>query len=415
MRHLLRSLILYLVRLLGWPRVLLAARFAGQRTTGPARILLVRPDHLGDLLLTTPALQALRQQAPGAHITLLVGPWSYEIMARQPALDRLQTCAFPGFRRAPQSLLAPYRLLVSTARELRRDRYDLALNLRPDFWWGAALLYLAGIPRRVGYALPQGRPFLTHALPLAVPEHAAVSNLRLVSAGLVALGYQAPAEPFTPQAYPAHFVPTAEERAWARERLRAEGIADDAPLILLPPGSGGAVKLWRSQAWATCANALRAWLTSASPARILLTGSPGERALIEEIARGIPAGAVLVTDATIGRLAALMERAVCVLTVDNGPGHLAVTRGTPGVHLFGPTDPRIFGPWGDPARHIVLTSTQRCPGCLALPCGRLDWAPAEVAAHPCVRVIAEERVLEAAKRLLSRNGEILTGKQVQDT
>jgi ADP-heptose:LPS heptosyltransferase len=413
MKRLLRSLILLLVRLLAWPRVLLAAR-AARQVPSAARVLLVRPDHMGDLLLTTPALQALREQIPGAQITLLVGPWSREVMARQPALDHLQICAFPGFQRAPQGPLAPYRLLVSTAWELRRGRYDLALNLRPDFWWGAALLYLAGIPRRVGYALPPGRPFLTHALPLAAPEHAAVSNLRLVSAGLSALGYQELARPLTPQAYPASFVPTALERAWARERLQAEGVSDNTPLILLPPGSGGAVKLWRPEAWATCARALQAWLTTASPAHILLTGSPGERALLEQIAYDIPAGVTLITEAAVGQLAALLERATCVLTVDNGPGHLAVTLGTPGVHLFGPTDPRIFGPWGDPARHIVLTSTQRCPTCPLLPCGRLDWTAAELPAHPCVRLISEERVLAAAKQLLAGN-EVLTGRQVQET
>ncbi len=379
----------------------------------PVRILLVRPDHLGDVLLMTPALQALREHAPDAQITLLVGPWSREIVVRQQALDHLRICAFPGFQRAPQGMLAPYRLLFSTAREMRQGRYDLAFNLRPDFWWGAALLYLAGIPRRVGYALQPGQPFLTHALPYPAPEHAAISNLRLVNAGLVALGYEELAEPFTPQNYPMHFTPTTEERTWARERLRAEGIADDAPLILIPPGSGGAVKLWRSEAWATCANALRAWLTSSSPARILLTGSPGERPLVEEVARGIP-GAALVTDATICQLASLLERAACVLTVDNGPGHLAVAQGTPSVHLFGPTDPRLFGPWGDAARHLVLASTQRCPACSAIPCGRLDWAPAELPEHPCVRVISEDRVLGAAKSLLHAE-ERQAKKQAQET
>jgi ADP-heptose:LPS heptosyltransferase len=155
-------------------------------------------------------------------------------------------------------------------------------------------------------------------------------------------------------------------------------------------------------------------LTTSSPARILLTGSPGERSLVEEIVRGIPAGAPLVTDATVGQLAALLERAACVLTVDNGPGHLAVAQNTPSVHLFGPTDPRIFGPWGDLARHIVLASTQRCPACPAIPCGRLDWTPAELPAHPCVRVISEERVLEAAKSLLQVR-EIQAERQAQET
>jgi ADP-heptose:LPS heptosyltransferase len=141
-------------------------------------------------------------------------------------------------------------------------------------------------------------------------------------------------------------------------------------------------------------------LTSSQQARILLTGSPGERALVEEVARGIPEGATLVTNASIGQLAALLERATIVLTVDNGPGHIAVAQDTPSVHLFGPTDPRIFGPWGSPARHIVLASTQRCPTCPAIPCGRLDWAAEDLPEHPCVRVIAEQRVLTAANKLL---------------
>ncbi len=399
MKRIVRLLILLAVRALGWPHAHRAALAARQQPAGPARILLLRPDHLGDLILTTPILQALKDHAPDVQITMMIGPWSSEIVARHPALDRLLTCAFPGFQRAPQSALAPYKLLFSTAQQLRRGRYDLAINLRPDFWWGAALLYLAGIPRRVGYALQPGQPFLSHALPFPPAEHAAVSNLRLASAGLLALGYEPLAEPFTPENYPARFTPNAEERAWANARLRAEGIEEDTPLLVIPPGSGGAVKLWRSEAWADCANTLRARLTSPRQARILLTGSPGERALVEEIAHGIPEGATIVTDASIGQLAALLERANCVLTVDNGPGHIAVTQETPSVHLFGPTDPRIFGPWGKSERHIILASKQRCASCPAIPCGRLDWTPEELPAHPCVRVISEEQVLAAAERL----------------
>jgi ADP-heptose:LPS heptosyltransferase len=252
----------------------------------------------------------------------------------------------------------------------------------------------------VGYALQPGQAFLTRALPFPPAEHAAVSNLRLVSAGLALLGYEALQEPFTPERYPAQFTPSAEEHAWVAARLRAEGIEDDTPLIVIPPGSGGAVKLWRSMAWATCANTLRTLLTSPRPARILLTGSPGERMLVEEVAQDIPQGATLVTDASIGQLAALLARATCVLTVDNGPGHIAVAQNTPSVHLFGPTDPRIFGPWGSSARHIVLASKQRCPDCPAIPCGRLDWSAEELEAHPCVRVISEEQVLAAAEKLL---------------
>ena len=400
MKSFLRRFILSVVYLLGWLRIRLAARRSARGQARPARILLVRPDHLGDLILTTPVLQAIREHAPDAELVMMVGPWSREIVARHPALDRVVTCPFPGFQRASQGALAPYALLFRTARQLRRERYDLAINLRPDFWWGAALLYLAGIPRRVGYALQPGQPFLSTALSFPTAEHATVSNLRLASAGLVTLGDEPLAEPFTPERYPARFTPTADEQDWASARLEAEGIADDAPLIIIPPGSGGAVKLWRSEAWAHCANTLRALLTSPHQARILLTGSPGERALVEEVAQGIPEGVTLITDASIGQLAALLARAACVLTVDNGPGHIAAAQNTPSVHLFGPTDPRIFGPWGNSARHTILSSTQRCPGCPAIPCGRLDWSLEELAAHPCVRVMSEQQVLTAAEKLL---------------
>src|SRR5258708_4848878 len=201
MKRFLRFAILLLVRMLGWPRIR-RSRSTHRRVTRPARILLVRPDHLGDLILTTPVLQALREHAPAAELTMMVGPWSREIVARHPALDHVLICPFPGFQRAVQGALAPYTLLFKTARQLRRERYDLALNLRPDFWWGAALLYLAGIPLRAGYALQPGQPFLSKALPFPLVEHAAVSNLRLASAGLAELGHEPLAEPFTPERYP---------------------------------------------------------------------------------------------------------------------------------------------------------------------------------------------------------------------
>src|SRR5258708_32125795 len=100
-KQLLRMLMLALVRLYGIPGALRAARKARQEVSQTPRILLVRPDHLGDLVLTTPVLDALRTHLPGAHITMMVGPWSSEVVTRHPALDRLILCPFPCFHRAP--------------------------------------------------------------------------------------------------------------------------------------------------------------------------------------------------------------------------------------------------------------------------------------------------------------------------
>lgn len=403
MKLLLRRLMLLLVYLPGLPGII-DARQRVQRERAKTfitpRILLLRPDHLGDLVLTTPILQALRHALPEAHITMMAGPWSSEIVARHPAIDRLITCPFPGFRRAAQGALAPYTLLFSTAQQLRRGHYDLAINLRPDFWWGAALLYLARIPRRIGYAIAPGIPFLSTALPFTTPEHATISCLKLVSAGLQTLGHAPLPEPYTPERYPAQFEPTLEEQQTVRQRLRRAGITDEMPFAVIHPGSGAAVKLWRAEAWAMSA----AKLTSARPSmRVILTGSRQERSLLESIARAMPTDStapLLLTDLTVGQLAALLGQAQLVMGVDSGPLHLAVAQRTPTIHLFGPTDARIFGPWGDPQDHIVIASSQRCSDCAIIPCGRLDFAPHELATHPCVRLVAEKRVEVAWKILL---------------
>jgi ADP-heptose:LPS heptosyltransferase len=395
----LRTLILALVRVLGLPTTY-RARSSKRDAASKPRILLIRPDHLGDLVLTTPILAALRKHIPDAHITMMIGPWSSEIVARHPALDQLITCPFPGFQRAPQKPLAPYMLLLQTAQQLRRTNYDLAINLRPDFWWGAALVYLAGIPRRAGYAIQPGEPFLTHALPFTQPEHATVSNLRLTSAGLQALAYPAPPEPYEPERYPLHFAPTENERAWVKERLEEASIPTELPVIALHPGTGAAVKLWRDEAWARCLNTLAQ--VAPTRARIVLTGSQQERPMLEEISHSMETPPLLLTAMTVGQLAAVLGRARLVLGVDSGPLHLAVAQGTSTLQLFGPTDERIFGPWGAPEKHSIIRATQKCPGCATLPCGRLDFTPEELSAHPCVRLIPEQRVEEAIAATLNQ-------------
>ncbi len=169
---------------------------------------------------------------------------------------------------------------------------------------------------------------------------------------------------------------------------------------MIHAGAGAAVKLWRTQAWSDCANALTTLLTGPVPVRIMLTGSQSERAMMEEIARGIAAPVLLVSDATVGQLAALLARAQLVLGVDSGPLHLAVAQGTPSVRIYGPTDARMYGPWGSAAQHVVVAFTQRCPGCPVIPCGRIDFRPEELAAHPCVRLVAEQEVLAAVRKLM---------------
>ncbi len=180
MRRFVRLFFLHLVALLARPLV----RHSSHQ---PCRVLYIKPDHLGDLLLATPVFQALRESYPAAEITALVGPWSQAVLARNPDIDRLLTCPFPGFERAKlerqpallrrlSSLARPYALLAKYALLLRAHRYDVALVGRDDHWWGAALAMLAGVPVRVGFAVPECRPFLSEELPWDPQAHVTISG-----------------------------------------------------------------------------------------------------------------------------------------------------------------------------------------------------------------------------------------------
>jgi lipopolysaccharide heptosyltransferase II len=345
------------------------------------RILVIRPDHLGDLLFTTPALRVLRQRYPGAHIAALVGPWGAPALANNPHVDELIRLPFPGFsRQAKPSAWQPYRLLRRWARALRGG-YDLAFVLRFDHWWGALLAYLAGVPQRVGYALPEVRPFLSHAVPYRGGRHEVVQNLRLIDRGPLAV-HSAGHQPTTyaPVNHPLEFPIPEPAVAWARD------LWPDTRPIGIHPGAGAAVKLWQTERWVAIADAL-----------ILLTGSEAERPLCLEIATQMETeGLVMAGKTTLDQLAATFAACRLVLGLDSGPLHLAVAVGMPSVHLYGPVDPITFGPWGAQERHAVVSSAWPC-----IPCNRLDYGPEQLADHPCMREIQVGTVLAAALRALS--------------
>lgn len=354
-------------------------------STSLRSVLLIRPDHLGDVLFLTPALHALRRRLPQARLTLLVGPWSQAVMAGNPDLDEVLTCPFPAFERQPKrSWTAPYALLRDTARQLRSRGYDAALVLRFDHWWGAWLVAAAGIPRRIGYDRPEVRPFLTQSLTYEAHRHEVEQNGRL-------LAYLAPG--LEQDLGPLRFTVSQADRDWATDWLAGHGLQADQPLVAIHPGAGATVKQWPVSAWVQVAVRL-----AEDGARIMLTGSAAERPLTQAVAAGLPQGALdAAGETSLGRLAALYERAAVVLGPDCGPLHLAVAVGTPTVHLYGPADPAKFGPWGDPARHIVLKTNWTCA-----PCNRLDW-PAEVLPqHACMASISPEDVVRAALPLAFR-------------
>jgi ADP-heptose:LPS heptosyltransferase len=355
------------------------------------RVLLIRPDHLGDLLMTSPTVELLREAMPRAHLTMMVGPWSADLARRDPLLDDLLVCRFPGFTREPKgSPLAPYRLLWQTAGEVRRRRYDAALLLRFDHWWGAWLAALAGVPIRVGHAVAECRPFLTHSIDPPGRGHWVERSLETARRLLGAWGIQEEAASHRPGL---RFV-VREEEARAADRLLAEMRASPRrPLVAFHPGTGSPLKLWPEGRWIVLG-----WTLAARGARILVTGSAAEGGMAERIAGAIPDGRSLAGRTDLGTLAALFRRCALVVGADNGPLHLAVAVGVPSVHLFGPTDPSVFGPWGDAARHRVVAAEWA-----GAPCGWLDLVPAPGVVAPCMEAIPVEKVAAECVELLGRH------------
>jgi heptosyltransferase-2/heptosyltransferase-3 len=385
-----QGLRLFLLRLLAR----LVVRQRPRSAHEPRRILLIRPDHLGDVLFTTPALAQLRASLPGAHITYLCGPWSRDLLAHNPHLDQVLTCDFPWFnRRAKGPPWQPYQVLWREAGRLRREGFDAAIILRFDFWWGALLAALAGIPRRIGYDVAECRPFLTEAAPYVGGRHEVEQNLRLVEV-LKEPGKRQSVEPSSPGTPKLESYPTEADHTHARNLLASRGIADGQSVICIQVGAGAAVKLWAAERWAAVADLLaEGW-----NAQVVLTGSTGERSLAQDIATRMRHPAtILAGETNLGQLAALFARCTLVLGVDSGPLHLAVAMDTPTVHLYGPVDPAAFGPWGDPERHGVVQAHYFDQLCHGRPCNRLDYAPAELPEHGCLATISVEEVVAAAE------------------
>lgn len=342
----------------------LAETLPRPRRSGPARLLAIRPDHLGDVLLSTAALRALRAREPDAEIVALVGPWSAEVLRRSPSVDGVLTYCFPWFDRRPAALAERYAAAGALASWLRTLEFTRAYVLRTDHWWGAMAAALAGIPERLGYATGENAPFLTCALPRpAAHEHVARSALRLVAGEDAAQG--ATGEP------PTVFSPSAADRAWGRT-VEAE--------VIVHPGASTPLKRWPAERWGLVVEALRR-----DGLDVLLVGGPGEEALADEVASCASGARVLSPAPSLGQLGALFESARFAVGMDSAPMHLATAVGAATVRLVGPADERVFGPWGDPARH----RTVRAPGTRP----DRDWFAGGDRPHATLMAIEPELVL----------------------
>jgi len=337
--------------------------------TAPRRILVRSPNWVGDAVMATPALRALRAAQPGAEITLEAPPPLEGLYRGLAYYDR--------FRPSTRSLPA-------RARELRAARYDWAVLL-PDSPRAALAPFLARIPRRVGYARdPLRRAMLSHALPPPT-EAGRRRPLAMVERYLAitrALGCADRGDSLS-----LCVEPVACENV--ARRLAQCGVDPQAALLVVAPGASfGSSKQWPPEHFARACDAIagRHGLTP------VLAPAPGETAIAREVADHMSKPAVVAVEPTLdlAELKALIARARLVLSNDTGPRHIAAALDRPAVVVMGPTDIRHTD------RHLerqhVLREEVACAPC------HLATCPSD---HRCMTRLSPERAVAAAEALLA--------------
>ncbi len=343
------------------------------------RILVRAPNWIGDAVMCEPALRELRSLFPQAELTLLAKSSVAELFVAYPGLDRVLVY---DDKRIHAGLSGKWVL----AGLLRRHRFDFAVLFQNAFE-AAFLAWLAGIPRRYGYAT-DGRAFVLTD-PVARPDRRSPMHqveyywnmLRpLGTAGAPSL--------------PRLVVSADEERRW-EARLDSAGIASSDLVIGINPGSTyGGAKRWLPDRFAEVAERLAGRMREdeGKPVAVVILGAPGEESLGREIAARLKTPSVVLSGATtIRELLAAAKRCRLLLTNDTGPMHIAAACGVPVVAVFGPTDWRTTAPYGQ--EESIVREPVDCAPCLLREC------PID---HRCMTRVSVDRVYEAGLSSLSR-------------
>jgi ADP-heptose:LPS heptosyltransferase len=348
----------------------------------------LRPDHVGDVLISAPAVGMLRTSLPDAHMTYVVGPWSDAAVRNGPSVDEVRTLDFPGFtRRANANLLAPYVLLARIALSLRREHYDVAVALRPDHWWGALLALAAGIPVRVGGDSPETRPLLTHVS----PSHAQVpwgeQALDVARTAILAAGAQPVVPELTHQFTSGEAARSTAEHLWRQHGLTGRSV------VGIHPSAGAPLKSWPVQHWAHLADRLLELGLG-----VILVGAPDDAHVLSTIAGEMHGCAPILCGQSLEVSAALYALCQLVISVDSGAGHLAAAVGARTIRLYGPAPATVFGPWPPRPGQLVLSASALA----CVPCGALESPPCGARSSPaCLLAIQVDDVLNAVRRELN--------------
>ncbi len=312
----------------------------------PKRILVIKLDHLGDVLLATPVISNLRREYPDAELHALTGKWSRVVLEKHPDVNNVIEYDSPAFCRTgqPTSLKETFKLY----RQLRRQKYDLVVELRSD-WRIVWFAFLRLTPKRLSRAALQVANKLGFAQ-FSGP-HETTRNLDVLRQAGIATPVRT-----------AMFPVTTADKKWAADFLATYQIERQRPLIAIHPGSPIALKQWLPERYAELAD----WLIAQKRAQILYVGVKDEIPIIAGIQAHMQGESINIAGkTTLTQLASILHTCNVFIGNDSGPMHLAAAVGTQMIGLYGPGDPTRFGPAGEKCQTIRQISD--CP-CLGTTC-----------------------------------------------
>jgi len=340
------------------------------------RILITRTDRIGDVILSLPAVKAARKAFPGAHIAVIVQPRIPDILKGNPDIDEVIVY---DKNEAHKGIAKNFGFI----RQLKAKRFDMALILHSTKRINL-ICFLAGIPKRIGYARGKADFLLTDRMEYtkkAGEKHEAEYSLDV----LRHLGIE-------PEfSNPVIYV-QAEDEKKAGEILRGLGVKQGERFAILHPGASCKSKMWSPENFAKIGDAL----IESLKIKVMINLAPDQAVLGEKVIGIMGNKPIFFCDPTsLGELAALFKKSSLVISNDSGPVHIAAAVGTPVISIFGRNQkglsPARWRPLGDKA--IAIHKDVGCIDCLAHDCRK---------GFLCLKAISAEEVFKEAKRFLDK-------------
>ena len=349
------------------------------------RLLVVRLDNLGDVLMATPALAALRAGLPGARIALLASPSGAAAVPFLPDVDEAIVFSAPWVKRGASEAGGPTGAAeAQLVARLAAARFDAAVILTTctqSALAAALVCRMAGIGLRLAHCRENPYELLTNWVPdrdvvADGMRHEVARQLDLVAS----VG-------FTGSDRRLRFAVRAADRQSVAARLQRAGLPRPGSYLVVHPGASAESRRYPARSFGAAAGRI----ARRTGRTVVLSGGADDRALVEEVRQAMQAPAVsLAGQLGLGELAALIEGAGVLVANNSGPAHLAAAVGTPVVDLYALTNPQ-HTPWLVPAR--VLNHPVPCRNCLKSRC--------PLGHHDCLRLVDPEDVAAAALDLLA--------------